>query len=114
MVEELRIRVEVLPEGVSNVYLEGELDDFSVTQFHHFFDTYSFSEYTRALHVHVAGLSFLDSVGLGVLVAFFRRYADKHIVLLAPQPQVRRLLDQSGLLYRGLFELHDDVTPEGR
>jgi anti-anti-sigma factor len=104
MIEELKIRA--VSEAASlTIYLEGELDDFSAAQFHDFFDDYDFPASLETLSVHLSGLSFLDSVGLGVLVAFLRAKKGLSIVLNAPQPQVHRLLTQSGLVGRGYFEL---------
>jgi len=104
MIEDLKIKVS-LAAGVLDVYLEGELDDFSSAQFHDFFKNYVFPESVLTLRVHLSGLSFLDSVGLGVLITFLREKKDLQVVLNAPQPQVHRLLTQSGLIGRGYFEL---------
>lgn len=104
MIEDLKIRVST-GAGSLDIYLEGELDDFSSAQFHDFFKSYVFSDSLETLCVHLAGLSFLDSVGLGVLITFLREKKGIQVVLNAPQPQVHRLLTQSGLVGRGYFEL---------
>ena len=104
MIEDLKIKVSSDVDTL-NVYLEGELDDFSSAQFHDFFKNYAFPASVVTLRVHLAGLSFLDSVGLGVLISFLREKKDFQVVLNAPQPQVHRLLAQSGLIGRGYFEL---------
>ncbi len=104
MIEELKITVSSV-DAATDIYLEGELDDFSAAQFHDFFDTYSFPSPLHILRVNLAGLSFLDSVGLGVLLTFLRGKKESSVVLNAPQPQVHRLLTQSGLVGRGYFEL---------
>jgi len=104
MIEELKITVSSV-DTATDIYLEGELDDFSAAQFHDFFDTYSFPFPLHTLRVHLGALSFLDSVGLGVLLTFLREKKNALVVLNAPQPQVHRLLIQSGLVGRGYFEL---------
>jgi anti-anti-sigma factor len=104
MIEELKIRVSSV-EATTDIDLEGELDDFSAAQFHDFFDKYVFPTSRQVLRVNLSGLSFLDSVGLGVLLTFLRGQKETKIVLNAPQPQVHRLLTQSGLVGRGYFEL---------
>ena len=104
MIEELKITVSSVDTAM-DIYLEGELDDFSAAQFHDFFDTYRFPSPLNTLRVHLAGLSFLDSVGLGVLLTFLRKKKTSLVVLHAPQPQVHRLLTQLGVIDRGYFEL---------
>jgi anti-anti-sigma factor len=104
MIEDLKISVSAESDSV-DIYLAGELDDFSAAQFHDFFKTYVFPTALVNLRVHLSGLSFLDSVGLGVLITFLREKKGFHVVLNAPQPQVHRLLAQSGLVGRGYFEL---------
>jgi anti-anti-sigma factor len=53
----------------------------------------------RGLVVNLAGVRFLDSTGIGVLVGVWRRVAatTAGLALAAPGPQVRRVLDTAGL-----------------
>lgn len=50
--------------------------------------------------VNMAGVSFIDSTGLGALIAGFQRARDNRIgfLLSDPSPQVRQILVLSGLL----------------
>ncbi|HWS33696.1 MAG TPA: STAS domain-containing protein [Actinoplanes sp.] len=50
--------------------------------------------------VNMAGVSFIDSTGLGALIGGFQRARDNHIefLLSEPSPQVRQILILSGLL----------------
>ncbi|GAA1602989.1 STAS domain-containing protein [Actinoplanes couchii] len=50
--------------------------------------------------VNMAAVSFIDSTGLGALIAAFQRARDAHIdfTLAEPSPQVRQILILSGLL----------------
>ncbi|SDT69681.1 STAS domain-containing protein [Actinoplanes derwentensis] len=50
--------------------------------------------------VNMAGVSFIDSTGLGALIAGFQRARDNHISFLLAEPsaQVRQILVLSGLL----------------
>jgi anti-anti-sigma factor len=110
MIEDLKIHVSS-EETQTKIELSGELDDFSAAQFHGFFDAYQFSDAMRTLCVDLSGLSFLDSVGLGVLITFVREKKDVEVLLHAPQSQVHRLLAQSGLIGRGYFELTGLTEP---
>jgi anti-anti-sigma factor len=53
----------------------------------------------RGLVVNLAGVRFMDSAGIGVLVGVWRRVAatTAHLALAAPAPQVQRVLDTAGL-----------------
>jgi anti-sigma B factor antagonist len=53
----------------------------------------------RGLVVNLAGVRFLDSTGLGVLVGVWRRVAaaTAGLALAAPAPQVQRVLHTAGL-----------------
>lgn len=53
-----------------------------------------------SLTVDFGGVTFLDSAGLSALVYAYQRAADEGIALVVtdPQPQVRRLLEVTGLL----------------
>lgn len=54
---------------------------------------------TGDLELHMAGVSFVDSSGLRVLIAAHQRAAavGRTLVLVDPSPVVQRLLDISGL-----------------
>ncbi|MHB1585181.1 MAG: STAS domain-containing protein [Acidimicrobiales bacterium] len=53
----------------------------------------------RSVILDLAGLGFLDSTGLGLLVSAVKRLQACHgtLVVAAPSPAVRRLLEVSGL-----------------
>lgn len=56
-------------------------------------------EEKRTLVVNLAGVTFIDSTGIGVLVGIWRRLkaSDGTIVLAAPSEPVRLLLDMAGV-----------------
>ena len=56
-------------------------------------------EHDRDLVVNMAGVTFIDSTGVGVLVGAWRRLGARRgsLALAAPSPQVRRLLATTGL-----------------
>ncbi len=64
---------------------------------------------TRHLILDLADLEFINSVGLGgIIAAHLRcRRADGEILLAAPQPAIRELLDVTRLTK--LFSIHDTV-----
>ncbi|HBT47382.1 MAG TPA: anti-sigma F factor antagonist [Peptococcaceae bacterium] len=53
----------------------------------------------RILYLDLEGVSFMDSSGLGVILGRYRRLARQggKVVICRPQPQVRRLLELSGI-----------------
>ncbi len=57
-------------------------------------------EQPQNLLFNLSKLSFIDSSGLGVLLGRYRRVVKNggKVFLVAPQPQVRRVLDLSGIL----------------
>jgi anti-anti-sigma factor len=61
----------------------------------------------RGLVVNLAGVRFIDSTGIGVLVGVWRavRATSSGLALAAPTPQVRRVLDTAGLTK--ILPVHD-------
>jgi len=57
-------------------------------------------EQVRNLVFNLARVSFIDSSGLGVLLGRYKRVAKNggKVFIVSPQPQVRRVLDLSGIL----------------
>ena len=57
-------------------------------------------EQVQNLVFNLAGVSFIDSSGLGVLLGRYKRVVRNggKVFIVSPQPQVRRVLDLSGLL----------------
>lgn len=57
-------------------------------------------EQVRNLVFNLARVSFIDSSGLGVLLGRYKRVVRNggKVFIVSPQPQVRRVLDLSGLL----------------
>jgi stage II sporulation protein AA (anti-sigma F factor antagonist) len=58
---------------------------------------------------NLAGVSFIDSSGLGVLLGRYKRVSKNggKVMLVSPQPQVRRILELSGL-----FRIMDELSSE--
>jgi anti-anti-sigma factor len=54
----------------------------------------------RSFFLHTAGVSFIDSVGLSVILALYRRCRDEHgdVSIVSPSPVMRRTLEVAGLL----------------
>lgn len=98
-------------ERVSIVDVEGELELHNTprlrTQLHAVCDT----EQPRVV-VDLSGVTFIDSSGIGVLVGALKR-AREHggtLVLVCPQPRVRRVFEITGLLKAmQLFESLDEA-----
>lgn len=61
----------------------------------------------RGLVVNLAGVDFIDSAGIGVLVGVWHRIlaTNSRLALAAPSPQARSILDTTGLA--GAFSVYD-------
>lgn len=85
-------------EGVRLV-VAGDVDVISAGQFRQYLAG-ALDLRPAALTVDLGGVTFLDSTGLSALVYAHQRARDEGIpfAVTDPQPQVRRLLDVTGLL----------------
>jgi len=84
--------------GVAMVYLHGEFDSYSAPQVRALLETLM-TEPNPYVRVHLGGLEYIDSVGLGVLVAGLKQAMDQQgqLELVAPTPAVERVLHITGL-----------------
>lgn len=94
---ELAIRTQTVG-GVPTVQLRGELDADSAPRVRCLLESLTAPE-RPALLLSLAGLSYIDSTGLGVLVAGLKQAMDRSgtLVLAAPSPVVARVLRITGL-----------------
>ncbi|MGI9861223.1 anti-sigma factor antagonist [Moorella naiadis] len=69
----------------------------------------------EVLLLDLAGVTFMDSSGLGVILGRYRRLKKQggKVVLARPQPQVRRLLEISGLGKIMAIETGEQVSRQG-
>ncbi len=105
---ELEIRTQV-EEGVSEVWLRGELDAYSAPRVRELLQTLILGEQPSVV-VDLAGLDYIDSSGLGVLVSALRQARDNggQITLAHPSPVVARVLQITGL--HRVFPVVSDTT----
>jgi anti-sigma B factor antagonist len=96
--EPLRFRYG-LDDGVAVVRVTGEVDVATCGLLRDRLLRVVTDEDFRGLVVNLAGVRFLDSTGLGVLVGVWRRVAaaTAGLALAAPAPQVQRVLHTAGL-----------------
>lgn len=94
---ELEIRTQTV-SGVPTVHLRGELDADNAPRVRHLLDSLILPE-RPVLMVLLSGLSYIDSTGLGVLVAGLKQATDRSgaLVLVEPSPTVARVLRITGL-----------------
>ena len=86
-------------EGVE-VSVRGEIDVASASQLRDFLDRLLDAGSSRIV-LDCRKLEFLDSSGIGVLVAARNRLGDAgDLILDSPQPQVRKVLDITGVSSR--------------
>lgn len=88
-----------LDDGVAVVRVTGEVDVATCGLLRHSLLRIVTDEDFRGLVVNLAGVRFMDSAGIGVLVGVWRRVAatTASLALAAPAPQVQRVLDTAGL-----------------
>ncbi|MGI9951562.1 anti-sigma factor antagonist [Moorellaceae bacterium AZ2] len=79
--------------------IKGELDLGTADRLRHELETSIDHARPRILYLDLEGVSFMDSSGLGVILGRYRRLARQggKVIICRPQPQVRRLLELSGI-----------------
>jgi anti-anti-sigma factor len=90
---------------VAEIVVRGELDASTGRLLQDAFDTQVDDASVQTLSLHLADVTFVDSSGLRVLIRARRaaRLVDRSLVLTAPSPSVRRLLEITGI--RELFTI---------
>lgn len=88
-----------LAAGVAVVVVTGEVDVATCHLLREGLLRIVTDEHDRGLVVNLAGVSFMDSTGLGVLVGVWHRLSARRgcLALAAPPGQVRRILATTGL-----------------
>ena len=88
-----------LDDGVAVVRVTGEVDVITCGLLRDRLLPIVAGEDFRGLVVNLAGVRFMDSTGIGVLVGVWRRVAatTASLALAAPAPRVRSVLDTAGL-----------------
>lgn len=107
---ELQIDSRVV-SGVATVYLQGDFDAYSAPRVRAVLDALTAATEPQ-IRVHLGRLDYIDSTGLGVLVAGLKQAMDQagSLCLVAPTPFVTRTLRITGL--DRLFPIvSDDAAP---
>jgi anti-sigma B factor antagonist len=88
-----------LDAGVAVVTVTGEVDVANCELLREGLLRVAPDENDRGLVVNLAGVNFMDSTGLGVLVGVWHRLGARHssLALAAPSRQIQRILDTTGL-----------------
>jgi anti-sigma B factor antagonist len=94
---ELQIDSQVVG-GVPTIYLQGELDSYSAPRVRNILETLTESR-QPAILVDMTGLEYIDSAGLGVLVAALKDINDHDgaLALIGLTPAVARVFRVTGL-----------------
>lgn len=94
---------------VPTIHLRGELDSYSAPRVRHILETFTFRD-RPAVIVNLMELEYIDSAGLGVLVAGLRQATENSgmLALVSPAPTVARVLHVTGL--DTLFTVFTDET----
>jgi anti-sigma B factor antagonist len=100
MSEPTEFRVEVLRtvDDVAVVQVSGELDLFVAPEFRECL-TGALEEGTPRIVIDLAGVTFIDSSAIGVLIAGARRSAEvrRELMIVCPAGSVARILEITGL-----------------
>lgn len=88
-----------LVSGVAVVSVSGEVDVATCRLLRGALLRVVTDEKYRGLVVNLAGVTFIDSTGIGVLVGVWRRVmaTDSGLAVAMPSPQVQKVLDATGL-----------------
>ena len=94
---ELHISSQTLA-GVPTVTLSGEFDSYSAPRVRVLLETLTAGP-SPCIRIHLTGLEYIDSTGLGVLVAALKQATDqsKRLELIGPTPALLRILHITGL-----------------
>jgi len=94
---ELHISSQTLA-GLSTVTLSGKFDSYNAPRVRVLLEALT-TELNPRICIHLAGLDYIDSTGLGVLVAALKQATDQkgQIELIAPTPAVVRVFHITGL-----------------
>jgi anti-sigma B factor antagonist len=109
---EFRTITEVLPAS-THVAIQGELDIYTAPALRDLLQNV-ISEGAQDLLLDLTDMAFIDSTGLGVIVGALKRVRERggNLVLRAPTPAVRKVLDITGL--SEIIRIEDHVgDPEG-
>src|SRR5580704_10316408 len=94
---ELQIDSQVVG-GVPTIYLQGELDSYSAPRVRHILETLTENQQPTVL-IDMTGLEYIDSAGLGVLVAALKHVNDRGgaLALVGLTSAVARVFRVTGL-----------------
>ena len=108
---ELHVHTQVVA-GVPTIYLRGDFDSYSAPRVRTLLDELT-AEANPQIRVHLAGLDYVDSTGLGVLVVGLKQATDQNgsLCLVAPPPSVERTLRITGLDRVFPIVAEGDVAP---
>lgn len=85
-------------DGVPTVTLQGEFDSYSAPRVRILLETLTAGA-NPCIRIQLAGLEYIDSTGLGVLVAALKQVTNRsgRLELIEPTPPVLRILQITGL-----------------
>jgi len=94
---ELQIDSQVV-DGVPTIYLQGEVDSYSAPRVRNILETLTESQQPTVL-IDLTGLEYIDSAGLGVLVAALKVVNDRDgaLAIVGLTPAVARVFRVPGL-----------------
>lgn len=93
------LRIETQQDGdLSVIWLIGELDSYSAPRVRDVLGKFLASA-TPHVRLHLSGVEYIDSMGLGVLVGALKKTEDEvgTLEIVAPSPQVAQVLRVTGL-----------------
>ncbi len=94
------------------VHLNGDLDMHTVPDFKEEVISELRNNNLNKLVINLKGVDFIDSTGLGAILGRYRNLSDKggKLILVGLSPQVKRILELSGVLELvPVFDTEDEV-----
>lgn len=107
----MELKVSSRSEGDRTVVaVSGEIDLYTAPRLHSELAAAVMGEGQPRVVVDMTGVEFCDSTGMNVLLAALRRVRERggELVLAAPRPAVRKILQVTGL--ESVFTVFDDLA----
>jgi anti-sigma B factor antagonist len=114
--QQFAVTLERPAEGVAVVVLEGEVDLYTAPRFKDVL-LQAIDEGARHVIVDLAGVSFVDSTALGVLVSGGKRLQQTAggLAIGCPDAKIRRILEITGLdTVFGVYPSRDEALAAGK
>lgn len=96
--------------GIHIVQLEGQIRISSQNDFKDYLDRLSSDFGTRTVLLNMAGISYMNSAGIGIIVDSFKKFREKsgHLTMCSLSPDIFRLFEVTKL--NRFIDIYEDET----